>query len=64
MLGSYLKEYRLDHNLTQRDMANKLGITNSYYNALENNKVKPGIATINKISKLLKVKPKFIREVL
>ena len=64
MLGKYLKDYRLNHNLTQKEMAEKLQTNQSYYSLLENGKVKPGINTMKKITLLLDMDPAIIRRFL
>ena len=64
MLGEYLKKYRLQKNLTQRQMAELLEMKQCNYSLLENNKLKPGITLINRISKVLEVEPEFVRKLL
>lgn len=64
MLGEYLKKYRLQKNLTQRQMAELLGMKQCNYSLLENNKLKPGITLINRISKVLDVDASFLRNLL
>lgn len=64
MLGQYLKKYRLDRNLSQAEMADQLGTSQSYYSLLENDTRKPGIRLIRKISSLLGTEPSFIRGLL
>lgn len=43
-----LKEFRTKKRLTQREMAEKVGITKSMYEKLEYNQVNPSIETIRK----------------
>lgn len=64
MLGQYLKKYRLEHNYSQKKMAELLGTSQSYYSQLESSTLKPGIQLIGRISELLKVEPSFIRGIL
>jgi len=64
MLGRYLKKYRLSHNLSQKEMAERLGTSQGYYCLIENNKTKPGLQLIKRISELLDKDPSFIRELL
>ena len=64
MLDSYLKKYRLKNNLTQKQMAEKLGTSQGYYSYLENGIKKPGINMINRIAKLLRLEPSFVRSLL
>lgn len=64
MLGEYLKKYRLQKNLTQRQMAELLGMHQCNYSLLENNKLKLGINRINRIASVLQVEPSVIRGML
>lgn len=64
MLGQYLKTYRIKNNLTQVQMAKKLGTSQSYYSMIESNRKKPGFITINRIANLLDTDPSFIRSML
>lgn len=64
MLGQYLKKYRLDHNLSQIEMADRLETSQSYYSLLERGTLKPGIRLIRRISALLEVDPQFVRSML
>ena len=64
MIGDILKSYRLEHNMTQSEMAKKIGICLSYYNQIEKNKVKPGILTIRLIAKVLKLDQSIMRGLL
>jgi len=52
MVSTYLKKYRLDHNLTQKEMADLIGTSQSYYSRLESGKNKPGIGMMKKISEI------------
>lgn len=61
-IAERLKEYRLNHNLTQLEMANTLGVSIKTYNDLENSRANPNTDTIDKLSKLLKLTYKTIRE--
>lgn len=64
MLGRYLRNYRIGNNLTQIQMAKKLNTSQGYYSHLETGRMKPGTDMINRIAKLLKQKPSFIRSLL
>lgn len=64
MLGQYLKKYRLEHNLTQAKMAEKLGTSQCYYSLLETNSLKPGFKLIDRIAQLLNQDASFIRSLL
>lgn len=64
MLGEYLKKYRLSKNLTQKQMAELIGMHQCDYSLLENNKLKLGINRINRIAAVLQVEPSVIRGML
>lgn len=64
MLGNYLKNYRLKNNLTQAQMAERLGTSQSYYSGLETGRKKPGFGMVDKISKALNLKSSTIRKML
>ena len=50
--------------LTQKQMAERLGSSQSYYSYLESGKKKPGMAMINRIAKLLKLQPSSVVKML
>ena len=54
-ISERLKEYRLNHNLTQEEMAKELDVAVATYNRLENGKTSIYTDTIDKISKLLNI---------
>lgn len=64
MLKQYLKQYRVKHNLTQEQMADKLNSSQSYYSQIESGSKKPGFNMVNKLSDVLDVTPEFIRGLL
>ena len=49
-LGKKLKELRFSYNLTQTDLAIKLGISRVNYTRYENGKVNPDYETLIKIA--------------
>lgn len=52
--GEFLKYIRLENNLSQRELANKINISKSYINKMENGEVKkPNIIILTKIAKEL-----------
>lgn len=61
-LGEFLRYRRILDGLTQKQMADKLGITEQYYNELETNKRKCGATLIKKIADATHTKPKHIYE--
>ncbi|PTK16759.1 helix-turn-helix transcriptional regulator [Mammaliicoccus sciuri] len=50
---SSIKDVRKELNLTQDDMAKKLGVTIQYYNMLENEKRQPSVAIAKEIGTIL-----------
>lgn len=64
MLGKYLKQQRLKKNLTQKQMALKVGISLSYYIQIERGQRKPGINAINKLAFAFDVEPSLLRNLL
>lgn len=64
MLNDYLKKYRLDNNLTQKQMSERLNTSQAYYSRIESGNKKPGIAMVGRIAKLLGVEPQFVRSLL
>lgn len=51
-----LKVYRAMHDLTQEQMANKLGVTRQTVIAIESNRYLPSLGLAFKIAKLFKVR--------
>lgn len=62
MLGIYLKKYRISNNLTQRELANKIGIRQPLYSMIEHNTYKPGIKMLRRIANALNVEERLLRE--
>lgn len=60
MLGSYLKKYRMKHNLSQHEMAEILKTDQTYYSRIETEKVKPGHSMICRISNAIGVSALYI----
>ena len=63
IIGKNIKKYRLLYNvnkgtLTQKDLAEKVGVSSSLIGGLESNKVNQGVSIYNlyKISEILNVK--------
>jgi len=57
-IGKKLKKARKSMNLTQVQLAEKVGITSNYYSMIERGVVEnPGTKNITKIAKVLKLKP-------
>ena len=51
-IGQFIKQIRQDNNLTQKDLADKLGVTYQAVSKWENGKNVPDIATLKEISEL------------
>jgi putative transcriptional regulator len=52
---NHIKEYRKRDNLTQEELANKLGVTRQTIIAIENNKYNPTLELAMRLSKYLDV---------
>ena len=50
-IGNFIKKIRVDNNLTQRELADKLGVTYQAVSKWENGKNIPDIQTLKQISK-------------
>ena len=50
MFGKWLKEQRLNLGLTQKELANLLGLTEESINYFENDKRTPGLCALKKLS--------------
>lgn len=55
MIGDKIKELRKQKGVNQKELAERIGITQNTLNNIENNKVKPLPQTLAKISKELGV---------
>lgn len=60
--GKALREIRLKKQLSQGDVAEKLGVHRSYISGLERGKRNPSLLTIKKMAKAIGVKPKELLE--
>ena len=56
LLHNKLKVYRATHNLTQEQLADKIGVTRQTVIAIEADKYLPSLGLAFKIAKLFKVK--------
>ncbi len=54
-IGNALKGIRKTKNLTQKELANKIGISNTYLSEIENNTRRPSIDVIKSISDALDI---------
>lgn len=55
-LGRNLKKARQSSGLTQREVADKVGINTNFYARLERGEEKPSLDTLKTIAKILKIK--------
>ncbi len=56
-IGEIIRKYRKEKNLTQEEMANRLGVTAPAVNKWENGNSMPDIALITPICRLLEISP-------
>lgn len=55
MVTASLEAKRKKKKLTQEQVADQLGVTRQYYNAIENNKKKPSVELAKQLSSILGV---------
>ena len=60
MLTEYLRNYRKKHNLSQKEMAFRIGTNQGYYSMIETGKRKPSFVFIRKLASACEVTPEFI----
>ncbi len=53
-IGGRLKHYRILHGMSMREVAEHAGITEGYVSKVENDKVRPSLATLHRIAVALK----------
>lgn len=64
-LGNYLKNYRVSHNMTQVQFAEKIGITQTTYSFIESGSNRNlSFGVVNKIAEVLELKPEEVRAML
>lgn len=54
--GKNLKKGRLKAKLTQKELAEKLGVHVNYYARIERGEENPSLETLKKLTKILKIK--------
>ena len=64
MLGEFLKKYREKNNLTQEEMAAKIGTSQAYYSQIESGILSPGFTLVKKLAKALEIEESFIRSLM
>ena len=55
MLGDNIRKYRKENNISQEDLAEKLGVTRQSISLWENNQTQPSIDNIIAIAKVLEL---------
>lgn len=55
MLGNCIRNCREESNLTQEDLAERVGISRTMISKIESNKAKPSLITLQKIAKALDI---------
>jgi len=63
-IASILKAYRIEHNLTQLEIAKEMGFTVGTYNRLEKGNTKVTTVTVDKIAKFLNMDVVSVRKLL
>lgn len=53
MLGDKIKELRILNKMTQKEVSEKVGVSETYINFIENNKKTPSLKILNKIAEIL-----------
>ena len=60
-LSFYLKKFRVSKNMTQKQFAEKIGITQTTYSFIESGSHKPSFKIINKLAEVLELTPEEVR---
>lgn len=63
-IASMLKTYRIEHNLTQLEMAKEIGFTVGTYNRLEKGNTNVTTVTVDKIARFLAMDVVSVRKLL
>lgn len=53
MIGDKIKELRILNKMTQKEVSEKIGVSETYINFIENNKKNPSLKVLNKIAEVL-----------
>lgn len=64
MLGDFLRKYREKNNLTQEEMASKIGTSQAYYSQIESGILSPGFTMVKRIAKALDIEESFVRSLM
>lgn len=54
-IGTNIRKYRKEKNMTQKDLGSYIGISNTYLSDLEVGRTNPSIKTLKRIAKALDV---------
>ena len=55
MIGANIKKLRLEHGMTQKNLADKLFVSAQAVSRWENNEVEPSISTILELAKIFEI---------
>lgn len=55
-IGDNIRKYRKIRNLTQKELGETIGISNTYLSDIETGRTNPSIKTLKKIAKGLEIK--------
>lgn len=61
-LGQMIKNKRLEKKLTQKDVAQKVGLSRNYISDIENGRYMPSVETLIKIARFLKLDLNFLQD--
>ena len=60
VLQKKIRKYRNEAGLTQEELADKVGISRAYMGYIEQGRNMPSLEVLEKIARILKVKPSFL----
>jgi len=52
-VGELVKKIRVEENVTQEELSERMGISRSYLSDVENNRKNPSVVTLEKLAKAL-----------
>lgn len=61
-IGGKIRSQRNKYNLTQDELADKIGISRNYISDLENDRYVPSVKTLSRIASVLKMDLNFLSE--
>lgn len=54
-IGDNIRKYRITNNITQKELGEAIGISNTYLSDIETGRTNPSIKTLKKIAKGLEI---------